>query len=200
MTPRITPLLILVISPLVIGLGCVPKNKKAASETEEVMPSQREAKMLTEQPAEDGLIRQEIDLNGDGRGDVFNYYRERSEGPRALVRKEVDLNWDGRVDVQSYFTASGEMEKESMDGDFDGNMDWVDHYQGGKRVLSEVDTDYDGRADLWKIYEGGKVKRKERDTDGNAQVDFWEYLDDSGAVVKTGRDIDGDGIMDERED
>ncbi|MEC7948384.1 MAG: hypothetical protein VX265_12525 [Myxococcota bacterium] len=180
---------------LVAFTGCGPKAAPEASGTEA-----SRAGVLSEQPSEDGLVQQQIDINGDGGPDVYNFFRERSDAPRLLVRKEVDLNWDGRLDVRTWFDAAGEIEKEEMDGDFDGRVDWVDHYQGGKRVLSEVDTDYDGAFDLFKIYEGGKVRSKQRDTNGDGEVDFWEYLDDAGNVVKTGRDIDGDGVMDIRED
>lgn len=162
--------------------------------------SQSQAARLTESPTADGLVEQTIDINGDGASDVFNYFEERSEGPRRLVRKEVDLNWDGRKDVRTEFDEEGRISKEEMDGDFDGVVDWVDHYQGGKRVLSEVDTDYNGVFDLFKIYEGGKVRRKERDSNSDGRVDLWEYLDEQGAVVKIGRDVDGDGVMDIRED
>ena len=39
----------------------------------------------------------------------------------------------------------GTLEREEMDGDFDGHFDWVDHYQSGERVMSEQDTDNDGQ-------------------------------------------------------
>jgi len=177
-------------------IACGPKS----GETEDLASSAQEAAQLTESVAEDGTIEQRIDLNSDGEPDVYNFYVQPTDGPRALVRKEVDLNWDQRIDVRTWFTSEGKIEKEEMDGDFDGRVDWVDHYQGGKRVLSEVDTDYNGIFDLFKIYESGKVRRKERDSNGDGRVDFWEYLDDEGTVVKVGRDVDGDGVMDVRED
>ena len=182
----------LMILPLL--LACGPKNVEDSNPTDDV------AGTLSERITGDGLTEQQIDLNGDGVADVFNYYQESSEGVRLLVRKEVDLNWDSRVDVRSWFDLSGQLEKEEMDGDFDGHVDWVDHYQGGRRVLSKVDTDYNGTFDLYKIFEGGKVRRKERDTNGDGNIDFWEYLDESGRVIKTGQDIDGDGVMDIRQD
>jgi hypothetical protein len=158
------------------------------------------AGVLSEAPDADGLIAQQIDLNGDGQSDVTNYFRERTDAARLLVRKEMDLNWDGKVDVRTWFEPDGAIEKEEMDGDFDGLVDWVDHYQGGRRVTSDIDTNSDGQFDLFKTYEQGRVRRKERDTNGDQKIDFWEYLDDAGNVVKTGRDIDGDGVMDVRED
>ena len=178
---------------VVLGISCALKS----SQVDAMDPR---AGTLLERPADDGLIEQQIDLNADGVADVYNFFHERPDGPRLMVRKETDLNTDGRIDVRSWFDPSGQLEKEEMDGDFDGNVDWVDLYQSGKRVLSKVDTDYDGLFDLYKIFESGQVRRKERDTNGDGAIDFWEYLDDDGRVVKTGRDIDGDGLMDIRED
>ena len=159
-----------------------------------------EASLLTERPTSGGLIEQQIDLNNDEQADVFNFFRDRRDTTRLLVRKEVDLNWDGKVDVRTWFNDNGEIEKEEMAGDFDSRVDWVDHYKGGRRVMSEIDTDYNGAMDLFKYYEGGNLRRKERDSKGDGRVDFWEYLDASGNVLRTGRDIDGDGVMDIRDE
>jgi hypothetical protein len=158
------------------------------------------AGVLSEAPNADGLIAQQIDLNADGQMDVTNYFRERDDAPRLLVMKEMDLNWDGRIDVRTWFEPDGAIEREEMDGDFDGIVDWVDHYQGGTRVTSDIDTDNDGKFDLFKTYEQGRVRSKERDTNGDDKIDYWEYLDSEGNVTKTGRDVDGDGVMDIRED
>jgi hypothetical protein len=159
-----------------------------------------EAGVMSERPSSNGLTEQQVDVNGDGRADIWNFFEERTDGPRGLRRKELDLNWDGRVDVRTHFDGAGSIEREEMDGDFDGRVDWVDHYQGGKRVLTEVDTDYNGAFDLFKTYEQGVVRRKERDTNGDGKVDFWEYLDEKGAVLKTGKDLDADGVMDVRDE
>jgi len=178
-----------------LGLAaCGPKGKDADD------GAQRTAGILSESPTDDGLTEQKIDLDGDKSADVSNFWKERSDGPRQLIRKDSDLNRDGKVDVRTWFDSAGRIEKEEMDGDFDGRVDWADHYQGGKRVLTEVDTDNDGAYDLFKVYEAGKVRRKERDTNGDGRLDFWEYLDEAGNVVKVGRDVDGDGVMDVRED
>ena len=97
----------LIILPLL--LACGPKNNANDNAEEDV------AGNLTERTTTDGLVEQQIDLNGDGTADVFNYYQEHSEGTRLLVRKEVDLNWDSRVDVRSWFDLSGQLEKEEME-------------------------------------------------------------------------------------
>ena len=101
-------------------------------------------------------VQQDIDIDGDGVADVYNFYRERADASRLLVRKEVDLNWMGAW-TSDVVRLTGAIEKEEMD-DFDASRGRVDHYQGGKRVLSEVDTDYNGAFDLFKVYESGKVR------------------------------------------
>lgn len=157
------------------------------------------AEQLTTSVTLDGLTQVQVDLNRDGKVEITNFFRERTDAPRLLVRKETDLNNDGRVDVRAEFDDGGERVKEQLDQDFDGRADWVDHYIGGKRTFSEVDTDFNGTFDLFKYYESGVARRKERDTDGDNRIDAWEYLDETGTVVKTGKDVDGDGKMDTRE-
>ncbi|MCB9759175.1 MAG: hypothetical protein H6739_05005 [Alphaproteobacteria bacterium] len=184
--------------PLVVALLALVACDGNKTPTEKDAAAQNRS--YVERPSEDGLTLVEIDLNNDGRPDVYNYYRERAQAARLLVKKEIDLNWDGRIDIISFYDDTGTLIREEMDGDFDGQVDWIDHYQGGRRVMSEVDTEYDGRFDLWKYYEGTRIRRKERDTTGDGRVDYWEYFNDDGEIVKTGRDIDGDGEMDVRDD
>jgi len=189
-----------------IGLllpACGKKNgPNAAGDDESIYAS----KVKEKEMSEEGLVRQSIDLDADQKPEIYNYYRERADAPRLLVKKEIDLNRDGKIDVISYFDDEGRLEKEEMDGDYDGVFDWTDHYQSGWRVMSEYDTDYDGVANVWKYYKQDSVDsqprldRKERDTDGNGKVDVWERFNADGDVIRTGRDIDGDGKMDEREE
>ncbi|MCP4807522.1 MAG: hypothetical protein GY913_19760 [Proteobacteria bacterium] len=178
---------------LAVLVGCAGSKKDESVNPEDLRP-------YVERPTEDGLTLVEIDLNSDGRADVYNYYRERSQASRLLVKREVDLNWDSKIDVVSFYDDTGTLIREEMDGDFDGQVEWVDHYQGGRRVMSEVDTEFDGQYDLYKFYENDSVRRKERDTDGDGKIDYWEYFGDDGMIVKTGRDLDGDGQMDVRDD
>lgn len=182
----------LLLTSLLFASGTACASKKAE-------PAAKKAAVLSVAPAEDGLTLQSIDINGDGRADVFNYVRERTGNSALVVRKETDLNWDGRVDVRAWFDDSGALTREEMDGDFDQRVDWVDHYQAGVRVMSEVDSNFDGVLDLFKYYEGGVLKRKERDTNNDGRIDMWEYFDPQGNVVKVGKDLDGDGVMDLRE-
>lgn len=157
-------------------------------------------RLITQTPVEDGLVRVDVDLDGDGRPDVMNFQRPRAGAAPLIVRKETDLNRDGRVDVRSFFGETGQIDREEMDGDFDGTFDWVDHYQGGRRVMSEVDTDYDGSTNIWSYYDGNVITRQERDEDGNGLVDYWIRFDAEGNAVRTARDLDGDGKMDVRDE
>lgn len=155
--------------------------------------------------SEDDLLLQEIDLDADGTPETLNYFRQRRDAARLLVRKEIDLNRDGRVDVVSYFDTDGQLEKEEMDSDYDGQFDWTDHYQDGLRVMSEWDSDFDGRPNIFKYYvrdEAGRVSldRKERDSDGDGRIDVWERFSPTGEVIRFGQDTDGDGEIDLRDE
>jgi hypothetical protein len=188
-----------VVGAAVLGtVGCGAKRPYRTSE-QFVNP-------VTERRVSDqNLVAQDVDLDADGETDISNYYRERSDAPRLLVRKELDLNRDGKIDVVSFLNAEGDLEREEMDSDYDGQFDWTDHYQKGVRVMSEYDTDADGRPNVFKYYIRGddgtmRLDRKERDEDGDGKTDVWERFSASGEVIRTGRDTDGDGKVDVREE
>jgi len=191
----------LLLIPLCLLMMGAKKTKPSATEggTSTVGTTSPTAQVLSSKPTADGLTEEQVDLNGDGKVEVTNYWRERDGASRLLMRKETDLNRDGKIDVRTAFDDAGLRVQEEMDGDFDGRADWVDHYISGNRSYSEIDTDWNGTFDLFKYYEAGKVRRKERDTNTDGRVDFWEYLDEKGSVVKTGKDNDGDGKMDVRD-
>ena len=139
-----------------------------------------------------------VDINGDRVADIWNYYPTGADVHRsAPTRREIDLNRDGRPDVVTYY-ADEVMVRKEIDADFDGQTDWVDFYEGGKRVRSEWDTDFDGRPDLYKYYDRGRVERIEQDArlPRDGKVDYWEYYSE-GVMQRAGRDIDGDGKIDE---
>ena len=188
---RISPLFLL----LPLAVGCPKSGYDAGGRAAADNPH----KLIQEFAMDDGMVRQEVDLDGDGTPEVINYQRPRPNGAPLILRKETDLNRDGIIDVRSFFTEAGRLEREEMDGDFDGVFDWVDHYQDGIRVMSESDTDFDGNTNVWSYYEGQTITRQERDTDGNGMIDYWIRYDDQGNAVRTARDLDGDGKMDVRD-
>jgi hypothetical protein len=181
--------------PLTIVLVGCPKAPEV-----DATAADNPRQQITETVTDDGLVRVAVDLNRDGRAEVWNLQRPRADAAPALVRKETDLNRDGNVDVRSYFDENGRLTKEEMDGDFDGTFDWVDHYQDGRRVMSEWDTDYDGVANVWSYFESDKITHQERDENGDGNIDYWVRFDESGNVIRTARDLDGDGQMDVRDE
>ncbi len=112
---------------------------------------------LARAPSDFGWRREPVDLNGDGKDEIVNWY----DGS-TLSRKDLDFTGDGRTDVSSYYDGSGALIREDMDGDYDGTVDWVDVYEGGQLTRSEADTDYDGKVNVIFHYQDGKVVRKER--------------------------------------
>jgi len=113
----------------------------------------------------------------------------------VLVRKEVDVNFDGRVDVWQYFDDKGRIGKDEMDLNFDSRIDVVTYYEKGKVVRREVNAEFDGPPDLFKYYEEGALVRIERDADNDGRIDTWEFYE-GGALARVGQDRDGDGQAD----
>ena len=148
----------------------------------------------------DGLICQQIDMNADGLTDIWNYYRKRENASPILKRKEIDLNNDEVYDIQTHFNDAGLITTEIKDTDFDGFYERTDHYQGNRKVLTTIDSNKDKIPDIRLIYEGGRVKRKEQDTnfDKNNRIDYWQLLSENGEVIKWGRDLNDDGLIDVR--
>jgi len=113
----------------------------------------------------------------------------------VLSCKEMDINFDGRRDVWIYYDDSGNRKMEEMDLDFDGKIDLVTIRQGGKVTRQEMDTDFDGRPDIWKYYEDDKIARLDRDSNHDGKIDYWEYYE-GGALHRIGYDKNGDGRVD----
>lgn len=140
-----------------------------------------------------------MDLNGDGKPDVWTY-TVKAKGPdgaerERTVRKELDINFDGKVDLTQYFDERENKVREAMDLDFDGKVDAVYFFEKGVNVRREEDVNGDGKPDVFKYYEKGKLVRKERDSNGDGKVDYWEYWE-NGQVDRIGEDLDGDGNVD----
>jgi hypothetical protein len=111
------------------------------------------------------------------------------------VRQELDLNWDGRVDLTRYFDANGDQTRETLDLDYDGKVDATYFFEKGVNTRRERDVNGDGRPDSFTFYERGALVRKERDTNSDGKVDYWEYWE-NGQVDRIGEDLDGDGTVD----
>jgi hypothetical protein len=135
-----------------------------------------------------------LDVNGDGTPDVRRVY----EGNTEMCR-EVDLNFDGRKDVFHYFDERGQRVRLEDDLDFDGRIDQITFYRGGGVSRRELDTNFDNRFDTWEYFENGRIARTERDTNADRRVDYWERYAD-GRTVQIQYDEDGDGRADRTDD
>jgi hypothetical protein len=131
------------------------------------------------------------DLNHDGRIDVTKVSRA-----GTLVREEWDLNQDGKTEIWRYYDENGQIEGEEVDADYDGKLDVISHYQGGVLTMREESHNFIGQATTKKHYEKGVLQLVEQDTDDDGKFDTWEFYQ-KGQLVKIGRDTNGDGREDQ---
>lgn len=151
---------------------------------------------------EDGALRAEKgDVSGDGKADVWNFYKEvpNPDDPtvpkRVLVKKEADLNFDGRKDITRDFDADGVLSREEADLDYDGVIDQVNLYDQGILVEKRVYRG-EGLIFMWKYYEEGKMVRLGRDDDSDGRPDYCELWYAGEKLSKKGWDKTGDGECD----
>jgi hypothetical protein len=166
-----------------------PREEKPQAQTPVASPA--EAAEL--QPAAgEKLI--EIDVNRDGKADVWKIVRE-VEGKEVTVRKLMDLNGDGRIDSKEFYGPDGTLDHVVYDMDFDGQPDVVRFYEKDQLVRKEYALGFDGVSRTWSYYEKGKLIRKERDLNHDGNVDYWEYWE-NGLLDRIGYDDDSDGQVD----
>ena len=150
-----------------------------------------------------GFEISEYDTSGDEYPDVRKVFLRVGEPPLQnliLVCRESDLNADGTRDVVRYYTDEGRPLREESDRDFDGRMDQIIFFEGGRISRMERDTVGNGMVDEKIFYEGGRPLRSERDmaarsTSSEWKPDRWEYYEE-GRMVRMGVDLDGDGRVD----
>jgi hypothetical protein len=198
----------------ILALSACKKTDPEAT-TDNTKPQATESgagPVVTKDISDEGLQVVERDLNNDKRSDTFTYQRPRPGQAPLIVRKEQDINFDGKIDIVSFFSLAGVLEREEYDGDFDGKTEITDYFQpqaacsnAPLRVSSEADTDFDGRPDKFTYYTANAECRprpthEERDENGDGKIDYWLRYDDKGAVVISGKDTNGDGRMDVREE
>ena len=155
----------------------------------------------------------EVDTNGDGRMDTFQYYRD-----GVVVRVERDTDYDGHIDERDILKNGKviEQEKFSPDGKRvsllildqqgnpikwerdttgDGHFDTTYKYEHGKLSLIKYDSTGDGNTDIWQYLKEGVPYKQERDQDGDGKVDQVIIYDKEGTPLKSTHDLDGDGRM-----
>ena len=154
-------------------------------------------------PAKGGgdLISEKGDVSGDGKPDVWNFYREKPDPKdptvtkRVLFKKEADLNVDGRKDIVRLFDDEGLLTHEEADLDYDGEIDQVNIYEKGILTQKHI---YRGNKQvfIWKFFEEGKMVRLNRDDSGDGRPDYCELWYAGEKLSKKGWDKTGDGECD----
>jgi antitoxin component YwqK of YwqJK toxin-antitoxin module len=108
----------------------------------------------------------------------------------------VDRNNDGRID-QWIFRKDGEIAKEVLDEDFDGQPDRTMVFDPLTHRPSRVeeDTRGDGVLDSWTDYANGAIARRRSDSNGDGTVDTWSFYR-AGELTRHEQDTSGDGFRD----
>lgn len=159
-----------------------------------------------------GRLERRVDINLDGNPDIWEFFDVYdSEGSHVvdeaaiasnanedlrLVERHVDTNLDIRVDIVRFYDSRQQLERELLDIDFDGILDYTNIYRNG--ILAERQTDADGNQvpEEVRFYRGGNLARIESDVDGDGRLEFYEYFRDN-ELTHYGIDRDGDGTVDE---
>jgi len=118
-----------------------------------------------------------------------------AEARKVLVCREMDLNHDGRKDIFRFYNEDGRPLREMMDGDFDGTVDGVSLFEEGRVVQQEMDRNNDGRTDETRHFVQGNLLRVERDDNNDGRIDVWEHWAD-GDLLRIGYDVNADEVAD----
>ena len=101
------------------------------------------------------ILRIEIDADGDGRIDRWEYYG----ASQRLERVGFSRGHDGREDAWSYADAAGAIVRIEMSTNRDGRVTRTEHFDREALVRAEEDTDADGVVDKWEAYDRGRLTR-----------------------------------------
>jgi hypothetical protein len=107
------------------------------------------------------LARVELDENGDGKIDLWNFF----DPDKRLEKQEQDEDYDGRIDIWVVLDpASGKELRVLRDGNSDGKADsWRTNDPSGATLRLEEDKDFDGEPDRVVEFTDGKPVRFSED-------------------------------------
>jgi hypothetical protein len=119
-----------------------------------------------------------MDVNFDQRIDIVQYFSG-DPSKEVMIREEMDLDFDGRVDSTRHYQ-DGHVTLVEMDLGFDGRTDTWSYYQlttgeDGKPVNRLIerrrDNDGDGTVDVWEYYTKGELTKVGTDTNADGTPD-----------------------------
>ena len=150
----------------------------------------RDTEVKHEPCAIDSSSAERIDANGDGKTDITIV----REGGREVCRA-VDLNFDGVIDTYSYFDSNGQLRRRENDYDKDGKVDEISTFKAGQITEKDQSTALALRLDTWDFYQAGALVRTERDSNGDGVIDqWWEYPKPGCPLIHS--DVNNDGRPD----
>jgi hypothetical protein len=177
---------------LALGLGAACSSAEGDDKVKNPgnAPEKRETAIIHEPCDATSSDTQKVDVNGDGKPDIFHVMKNGKE-----ICRIIDLNMDGRPDAFIYYDEQGRERRRESDFDRDGRADEIAIYENGVLKLKLRETNFDDKIDTWDYYENGRLVRRERDSDGDGIVDQWWTFNNPQnprcAVVATDRNADG---------
>jgi len=90
---------------------------------------------------------------------VFRLEGEGQKVVKVLVCRELDLNGDGRKDIFRFYNDEGRPLREETDADFDGRIDSIAFFENSRIVRQEADRNDDGTTDETRHFIRGKLVR-----------------------------------------
>ncbi|MCC7007735.1 MAG: hypothetical protein IT184_02870 [Acidobacteria bacterium] len=127
----------------------------------------------------------EIDRDGDGLPDRWEYYGPGTSGAGAAANK---------FDRWAVILRAEEASRP------DAPRTRREHYDRGILQRVEEDTDLDGRMDKWEFYTRGDLSRVELDLSGKGVADRRLIYGPTGDVIRIERDRRGDGHFEPMEE
>jgi hypothetical protein len=135
------------------------------------------------------VLRIEIDTDGDGTTDRWEYY----DADQQLEKVGVSSADDGTQDTWSFARRDGSIERIDLSLARDGKVTRREHFEEDVLIRAEEDSDGDGLFDKWETYEGGRLATVAFDTAHRGRPDRrLVYGDDGGVRLEV--DVAGNGV------
>ncbi len=131
------------------------------------------------------------DTDGNGSVDTVSVLANGKE-----ICRGIDLDGDGKPDLFVYFDPNGGVRREERSSRADGRFDLVTTWKDGVTRRAR-DTDGDGKADRWEDQKAGRPVRTFIDVDRDGKIDeVWSWDGHKHGCVTVGVDTDHDGTID----
>jgi hypothetical protein len=134
------------------------------------------------------VLRIEIDTDGDGKVDRWEYYG----ADQKLEKVGFSRAHDGKEDAWSYAGPDGKVERIEISTKRDGKITRTEHYEKDVPVRAEEDTHGAGRIDKWETFDNGRLASVAFDTTRRGSPDR-RLIYAANGTVRVEVDPSGDG-------